>query len=92
MQSSEFRYYLDYECSAQLLQSYLALCDPLDCGCIGSLSMEFSRKEYTGTQGCQLSSQVFLSQGWSPCLLAGRWILYQCSPGKPTTTIPSKKF
>ena len=38
---------LSYACMhAQLLQSYLTLCDPMDCNTQAPLSMGFSRQEY----------------------------------------------
>ena len=34
------------------LQSYLTLCNPMDCTCQASMSMEFSRQEYWSGLPC----------------------------------------
>ena len=52
---------------AQLLQSCLTLCDPMDYSLPGILSMGFSGKD-TGV-GCHaLLQRIFLTQGSNPCL------------------------
>ena len=63
-------------------QSYLTLCNPMDCSPPASLSMEFSRQEYwsalpfpTPGESSQPRNRTHIS--WVSCI--GRWILYHCA-------------
>ena len=68
---------------AQLLQSCLTLCNPMDCTCQAPLSMAFSRQEYWSELPC-LPSGDLSNPGIEPASLAllHRWILPE-PLGKP---------
>ena len=60
-------------------QSYLTLCNPMDCSPQAPLSMGFSRQEYQS--GLPFPSLgIFPAQGSNPGLLNHRRILYRLSP------------
>ena len=63
-----------------VVQSYLTLCDPLDCRCQAPLSMEFnSPGKSTGVDCHSVLQGIFPTLGSNPDLLHCRQILYSLS-------------
>ena len=75
-------------CVCLVAQSYLTLCNPMDCGPPGSSVLGGSPGKNIGV-GCHALLQgIFPTQGSNPGLPHYRWILYSLSyQGSPTTMI-----
>ena len=60
-------------------QSYLTLCNPVDCSPPGSSVHGDSLGKNTGEDCYALLHGIFPTQGWNPGLLHCRWTLYHLS-------------
>ena len=62
-----------------VVQSYLTLCNSMDCSPRGSSAMGFSRQEYWSGLPCPPRQGIFPTQGLNPGFPHCRQILYQLS-------------
>ena len=65
--------------ACSVAQSYLTLCDPMDCSLLGSSVHEDSPGQNTGVGSLSLLQGIILTQESNRGLLHCRWILYQRS-------------
>ena len=63
-------------CVCLVTQSWLTLCDPMDCSPPGSSVLEDSPGKNSGVDCPALLQRIFLTQGSNPGLLHCGWILY----------------